>query len=79
MDAIITKELARGERRRLNVEEAAEYTGIAKATLNKYRVTGNGPAYTRPGGARRVIYDTADLDAWLAASRRKSTSEIVAA
>ena len=79
MEAVTANERVRGERRRLNVEEAAEYTGIAKATLNKYRVTGNGPAYTRPGGARRVIYDTADLDAWLAASRRKSTSEIVAA
>jgi hypothetical protein len=65
--------------RRLSVSEAAEYTGLAVTTLNKFRVTGGGPVYMRPGGARRVLYDIADLDTWLAASRRHSTSEVVAA
>jgi predicted DNA-binding transcriptional regulator AlpA len=67
------------EHRRLTVREAADYTGLAAATLNKLRVRGDGPLYIRPGGSRRVVYDTADLDAWLQASRRKSTSEIIAA
>jgi hypothetical protein len=65
------------DRRRLNVREAAEYTGLAVATLNKYRCSGAGPAFLRPGGARRVLYDVADLDAWLAASRHRSTSETI--
>jgi predicted DNA-binding transcriptional regulator AlpA len=60
---------------RLNVDEAAEYTGLAKSTLNKYRGSGVGPRFIRPGGARRVVYDTADLDAWLQASRYQSTSQ----
>lgn len=67
------------ERRRLNVREAAEYTGLAVATLNKYRCSGAGPAFLRPGGARRVLYDVADLDAWLTACRRHSTSETIPA
>jgi hypothetical protein len=71
--------LNHSSRRPMNVAEAAEYTGLAVATLNKYRVTGMGPPFLRPGGARRVLYDVADLDAWLAASRRRSTSEAIPA
>jgi excisionase family DNA binding protein len=65
--------------RHLSVSEAAAYTGLAKSTLNKYRLNGRGPTFMRPGGARRVLYAVADLDAWLAASRRRSTSDTGAA
>lgn len=37
---------------------------------------GGGPAYIKLG--KRVVYDTADLDAWLARHRRQSTSEAAA-
>jgi predicted DNA-binding transcriptional regulator AlpA len=60
---------------RLNVTAAAEYTGLAKSTLNKYRGTGDGPKFIRPGGARRVVYDTTDLDAWLDQHKRRSTAD----
>jgi predicted DNA-binding transcriptional regulator AlpA len=61
--------------RRLNVAQAADYTGLAKSTLNKYRGTGVGPKFIRPGGARRVVYDSFDLDAWLDQHKRCSTSD----
>jgi excisionase family DNA binding protein len=60
-------------RRKLRTPEAAEYVGIASSTLEKLRVTGGGAPYIRIG--RVVLYDPDDLDAWLAAHRRKSTSD----
>ena len=59
--------------RRLNVVEAAEYTGISVSTLNKCRVYGTGSIYQKIG--RRVVYSPADLDAWLSSKRRSSTSD----
>lgn len=61
----------RGER--LRTPEAATYTGLSKSTLSKLRVFGGGPRYAKCG--RAVIYDTRDLDAWLASNTRASTSE----
>jgi hypothetical protein len=60
-------------RRRLDVTAAARYCGISVAYLNKLRVTGEGPVFIKLG--RRVVYDTGDLDAWLAAGSRHSTNE----
>jgi len=57
----------------LRTSEAARYTGLAKSTLEKLRVTGGGCRYIRIG--RVVVYDPADLDDWLASHRRKSTSD----
>ena len=59
--------------RRLNVMEAADYTGISVSTLNKCRVYGTGSVYQKIG--RRVVYSPADLDAWMDAKRRISTSD----
>ena len=59
--------------RRLSVAEAANYLGLAVSTLNKRRVTGDTPAFVKLG--RRVLYDSKDLDEWLAAHRRRSTSD----
>jgi len=58
---------------RLPVEEAARHTGLSVSTLNKLRVFGGGPVFLKLG--RRVAYDVADLDAWLASRRRRSTSD----
>jgi hypothetical protein len=41
--------------------------------LAKWRLTGEGPPYIKLG--RRVLYDLADVEAWIAAHRRRSTSE----
>ena len=64
---------ARNSRPKLRTREAAAYTGLAKSTLEKLRVSGNGAPYIRVG--RAVLYDPDDLDEWLAAHRRQSTSE----
>jgi len=59
--------------RRLRTPAAAEYLGYAESTLEKRRVTGDGPPFIRLG--RVIVYDTRDLDTWLASRRRHSTSE----
>ena len=57
----------------LNNREAAEYLGLSVRTMNRYRVTGDGPPYYRLGG--RVRYVRAELDEWVTGSRRTSTSD----
>ena len=59
---------------RLRAEQAAAYLGLSPSTLAKLRMSGDGPPYAK-AGPRIVVYDIADLDAWLAARRRRSTSE----
>lgn len=65
--------------RRLRTREAAQYLGYSESTLEKKRLTGNGPPFIRLGRGGTVVYDTADLDRWLAARRVNSTSEAGAA
>ena len=50
------------ERHYLSTREAAEYLGLSARTLDRYRVSGEGPVFHRFGG--RVRYTRADLDAW---------------
>jgi len=57
----------------LKTEEAAAYCGSSASTFEKLRLTGGGPVYSKIG--RRVVYRVEDLDAWLAANRRRSTSD----
>lgn len=61
--------------RRLRTKAAAEYLGYAESTLEKKRLTGNGPPFIRLGDRGAIVYDTRDLDAWLAEHRVSSTSE----
>ena len=61
-------------KRYLSVREVAAYTSIAKSTLDKMRCDGRGPEYI-PIGARKVVYDQIDVDAWMAKGKRRSTSE----
>jgi predicted DNA-binding transcriptional regulator AlpA len=58
--------------RRLHRKQAAVYLGLSLSWLDKARLKGDGPAYVQIGG--RVVYDTADLDAFLAQHRRSSTA-----
>ena len=60
-------------KQRLSVREAAQCLGLSVSTLNKLRVFGGGPTFFKLG--RRVVYDRADLDAWMDARRRQSTSQ----
>ena len=57
----------------LNTRQAADWLGLSARTLDRYRVSGEGPVFHRFGG--RVRYLRADLDAWAAARRRASTSD----
>jgi hypothetical protein len=57
----------------LVAEDAAPYVGLARQTLAKMRVSGEGPPFHKIG--RRVAYDRRDLDIWLALRKRRSTSD----
>jgi hypothetical protein len=59
--------------RRLHRKQAAYYLGVSLSWLDKSRLHGEGPAFLQVGS--RVLYDTADLDSYLASCRRRSTSE----
>lgn len=62
----------------LRTRDAAQFCGFAKSTLEKFRVTGNGPRFIRRG--KSVFYTVEDLAAWLAnLPRYQSTSEADAA
>ena len=56
-----------GEMSYLRVPQAAEYLGLSKSALDKFRCYGGGPAYAKLGTT--VVYQAADLDAWVAARR----------
>lgn len=53
---------------------AAHYVALAESTLQKKRLTGDGPAFVKVG-PRAVAYRKADLDSWLAARVCRSTSD----
>ena len=60
--------------RLLRTRDASRYCGLAKSTMEKFRVYGGGPRFIRRG--KSVFYDVQDLDAWLASLPRfESTSE----
>jgi predicted DNA-binding transcriptional regulator AlpA len=52
---------------------AAQRIGLAGKTLDNWRSQGSGPPYYKLGG--RIVYDDVEVDAWLAARRRTSTSD----
>lgn len=53
--------------------EAAAYVGLSKPTLERFRVTGEGPHFVKLGGA--VRYRKEDLDKWIEGRRFRSTSQ----
>jgi hypothetical protein len=57
----------------LSQREAALRLGLSPRTLERNRTSGDGPAFVKAG--RRVLYRPADLDAWIAARVRTSTSD----
>jgi len=57
----------------LITREAAAYCRLGKPTLERFRISGNGPPFLKIGGA--VRYRRGDLDAWLATRLIRSTSE----
>ena len=59
----------------LTVSEAAEYLRCSKSSLNKWRISGRGPAFTYVGAL--VRYRRTDVLAYVATRVRSSTSEEV--
>ena len=58
----------------LDTEQAAERCKLARATLAKLRVKGDGPPFVKLGA--KVLYDEADLAAWIAGKgKRRSTAD----
>lgn len=65
--------LPQTHRRYFRTREAADYIGMAKSTMEKWRLTGDGPRFSKC--LRAVLYDVQDLDEWLRERRRTSTSD----
>ena len=57
----------------LTTPDAALRVGLSHRTLERYRVTGEGPRFLKLG--RRVLYRPANLDEWLDSRVRRSTSD----
>ena len=57
----------------LNTEEAAKRLGLSPRTLERYRVSGEGPEFLKLG--RAVRYAVSKLNRWLERCTRRSTSD----
>jgi len=56
--------------------EAAKYLGVAKSTLEAWRVRGGGPVFLKYGN-KAVRYREPDLEAFQERSLRRNTSDAV--
>ena len=59
--------------RHLRTPEAARFLGLSDRTLEKHRVYGTGPTFSKLGG--RVVYKLDDLRAWVEKGSRTSTHD----
>ena len=57
----------------LTEKETANFLGCSARTIQRWRMTGEGPSYRRMG-VRRVVYSRADLMTYLARRTFTSTS-----
>ena len=57
----------------MNTREVAALLGLSPRTLDRYRVSGDGPAFHKFGN--RVRYLRTDVEAWASKRRRQSTSD----
>ena len=61
------------ERTLLNTEQSAQRLGLSTRTLERFRVTGEGPDFLKMGHA--VRYTASALERWLRGCTRRSTSD----
>ena len=59
----------------LTTAEAAALLRVHPQTLASMRVEGRGPKYIGGGDLRRVLYRRVEIERWLSANERTSTSE----
>jgi predicted DNA-binding transcriptional regulator AlpA len=62
-----------GTPRYLRTPDAAKVVGLSIRTLEKHRIYGTGPRYSKLGG--RVVYSIEDLHAWVELGTKASTSD----
>lgn len=62
-----------GQQGLLDTLEAAAHCRSSASKFNKLRMTGGGPVYIRIG--RKILYDVADLNAWMRSRKFTSTAE----
>lgn len=55
----------------LNTTEAAQFLKVSPRTIEKWRITGEGPEFLRLG-RRRVVYRPEDLESWAETGRCRS-------
>jgi predicted DNA-binding transcriptional regulator AlpA len=65
--------LATSPLRYLRTPEAARIVGLSIRTLEKHRIYGTGPRYSKLGG--RVVYKLEDLQVWVERGAKASTSD----
>ena len=64
----------------IDAKTAAPLIGITPATLENWRVRGEGPPFHKtPGRTGKVLYDPADIEAWRIQRRFTSTAQAAAA
>jgi len=61
---------------RLDTKAAAAYVGVSHRYLEQLRTAGGGPRFIKL--ARKILYDTSDLDRWLETKKQSSTADIPA-
>ena len=59
--------------RYLRTPDAARIVGLSIRTLEKHRIYGTGPRYSKLGG--RVVYKLEDLQNWVERGAKASTSD----
>lgn len=57
----------------MTTKEAANYVRLSKPTMERFRLSGEGPKYCKIGAA--VRYQQDNLDTWLNSRLTSSTSE----
>ena len=57
----------------LTQQGLSELIGVSPRTLERWRVEGSGPRFCRAG--RKILYPSEDVEKWLLANRRSSTSD----
>lgn len=62
--------------RYLEAWQLAELLKISQSNLAKYRLYGGGPVFIKIG--KHIRYDRADVEAWIASQKRRTTSDTAA-
>ena len=57
----------------LRTKEAARFIAVSPHTLEKHRIYGTGPQYSKIGG--RIIYAVTDLGEWAERGARRAASD----